>query len=70
MNNRTKGTSNRTREDGLSLLLASLTSAELTGGLVEPRTHTLVPILSEVIVDDHIVVLYHGEEIGISLGRG
>lgn len=64
---RTERSSHRTREDGLSLRLTCLTSAYLAGRLVEPSTYTLVPILSKVIVDGHIVVLYHGEEAGTVL---
>lgn len=70
VNNRAEGTSHGAREDGSSLRLASITSAYFAGRLVEPSTHTLVPILSEVIVDDHVVVLYHGEWIGRMPGRG
>jgi hypothetical protein len=64
VNYRAESTGNRTGKDGLGLGLPGLASAELAGRLVKPSTHTFVPILSEVIVDDHVVVLYHGEETG------
>ncbi|KAF0724285.1 hypothetical protein Ae201684P_003174 [Aphanomyces euteiches] len=57
---RAQETSSRTRGNGGSLSLASQAAGLLLRGLVKPRLDAVLPILMEVAVRDHVVVL-HGD---------
>jgi hypothetical protein len=57
-NDGTKGFS-RSGEDAGCLGDSILVSLDLLGGLVEVRLGALLPVLAEMDVDDHVVVLDH-----------
>lgn len=60
-NNWTKGTSSRTWEQSFRFFDPILTSSLLSGRLIEPGSHMLLPIFMEMSIRDHIISFTHLE---------